>query len=188
MNRGGDHLIDSQQKEADHGTGDIDQSIDVAYLMKMGLVSSSAMHRRLRFRHPIEDGQRLFLNRVGERALSNVALDLRKGREGGEIFSIEDVHFDGGEPSPLDAVCLDLAAGELQLGESVLKHLHVETGVDHGAENHIAADAGEAIKIGDSHASSFFSILFSTLRSALKSRHGFTCGRRSRRNRLRGWS
>src|SRR6516225_5985109 len=56
---------------------------------------------------------------------------------------------------PGDAAAHDLAGFEagsdVERGCRALKNVEGETGVDHGAEEHVAADTGEAIEIGNPH-------------------------------------
>ena len=68
----------------------------------------------------------------------------------GEVCAFVDVNFGGGDSAAVDL--FDLEGGvEIQGGGGLVEDGGVEAGVDEGSEEHVAADAGEAVEVGDAH-------------------------------------
>jgi hypothetical protein len=101
------------------------------------------------------------LVRVGVRLCVRVAVGLRVGlavgvRKGGcfgQLVAFEDVDFGAGDSAAV--YFLDLERGaEVEGGGGFVEDGGVDAGVEEGSEEHVAADAGEAIEVGDAHGAS----------------------------------
>jgi hypothetical protein len=68
----------------------------------------------------------------------------------GEVVAEHDVDFGAGDAAAVDFFDLESGA-EVEGCGGVVEDLGVDSGVDEGAEEHVAADAGEAVEIGDTH-------------------------------------
>lgn len=68
----------------------------------------------------------------------------------GGVIAFVDVDFDGG-----DAVAIDFSGREcsveIECGYCLVKDFGIDSGVDESSEEHVAADAGEAVEVGDTH-------------------------------------
>jgi hypothetical protein len=62
----------------------------------------------------------------------------------------DDVDLGGGDSGALDTGDLDFGS-EVQFADGVTEEFRGDSGVDEGAEEHIAADAGETIEVSDPH-------------------------------------
>ena len=61
-----------------------------------------------------------------------------------------DVNFCGGDSAAVDL--FDFEGGvEIQGGGGFVEDVGIDSGVDEGSEEHVAADAGEAVEVGDAH-------------------------------------
>src|SRR5258705_5705876 len=68
----------------------------------------------------------------------------------GELCAFVDVNFGGGDSAAVDLFYLE-GGVEIQGGGGLVEDGGIEAGVDEGSEKHVAADAGEAIDVGDAH-------------------------------------
>ena len=67
-----------------------------------------------------------------------------------EFFAFVDVNFCGGDSAAVDLFYLE-GGVEVQGGGGLVEDGGIEAGVDEGTEEHVAADAREAVEIGDAH-------------------------------------
>ena len=68
----------------------------------------------------------------------------------GEFCAFVDVNFGGGDSAAVYLFYLE-GGVEIQGGGGPVEDGGIETGVDEGSEEHVAADAREAVEVGDSH-------------------------------------
>jgi hypothetical protein len=104
------------------------------------------------------------LVRVGVRLCMGVAVGFRVGvavgvRMGGcfgWLVAFEDVDFGAGDSAAVYSFDLEGGA-EVERGGGVVEDGGVDAGVEDGSEEHVAADAGEAVEVGDAHGASLLS-------------------------------
>ena len=60
-----------------------------------------------------------------------------------------DVGLRGGDAGALHALGAERPAADAEAGDLAGDRVDVGAGVDEGAEQHVAADAGEAVQVGD---------------------------------------
>jgi hypothetical protein len=67
-----------------------------------------------------------------------------------EFCAFVDVDFCGGDSAAVDFFYLERGV-EVEGGGGLVEDSGIEAGVDEGTEEHVAADAREAVEIGDAH-------------------------------------
>ena len=67
-----------------------------------------------------------------------------------EFCAFVDVNLCGGDSAAVDFFYLE-GGVEVQGGGGLVEDGGIEAGVDEGTEEHVAADAREAVEIGDAH-------------------------------------
>lgn len=75
---------------------------------------------------------------------------VRRGCLFGQVFSIEDMNFGGGDSAAVYLFNFEGGA-EVERGGGFVEELGIDPGVDECSEEHVSADAGEAVQIGDAH-------------------------------------
>jgi len=68
----------------------------------------------------------------------------------GGMGAVEDLDAGGGDAAAVGLFDLEGGA-EVEGGGGVVEDLGVDSGVDEGCEEHVAADACEAVEVGDAH-------------------------------------
>src|SRR6266702_6885764 len=68
----------------------------------------------------------------------------------GELCAFIDVNLCGGDSAAVYLFYLE-GGVEVQGGGGLVQDGGIEAGVDEGSEEHVAADAGEAVEVGDAH-------------------------------------
>jgi hypothetical protein len=68
-----------------------------------------------------------------------------------------DIEFGGGDARPIHARKLQRCS-DVQVGNGLLEKLEGNSGVEQGAQKHVAANTGEAIEIGNAHESRQFGV------------------------------
>lgn len=63
---------------------------------------------------------------------------------------LEDMDAGGGDSAAVDLLYLETGV-EMERGGGVVEDFGVEAGVEESCEEHVAADAGEAVEVGDPH-------------------------------------
>jgi len=117
----------------------------------MHLIFGDAMDFRLCSGEPSEDGcspcDNLFIEGTALEQVQN-------GRQGPEILTPVAVYFHLHAADALERSCFDREnqAGKLQLAEFVGQDMAIQSGMEQGAEQHIAADPGKAIGKGNAPA------------------------------------
>jgi hypothetical protein len=72
----------------------------------------------------------------------------------GEMTVLQHVHFCAADATPINGFDLQ-ACAELERQGRLHQHRGWNTGVEQGAEEHVAGDPGEAFEISDAHELSF---------------------------------
>ena len=73
-----------------------------------------------------------------------------RGGSLGERVTFEDINFCGGDSAAVYALELKGCVQIEGIG-CLLQHFNGDTGVNHGSEEHVAGNPGEAVEVGDSH-------------------------------------
>ena len=68
----------------------------------------------------------------------------------GKLCALVDLNFCGGDSAAVDFFYLE-AGVEVQRGHGFVEDPGIEAGVDESSEEHVTADAGEAVEVGDAH-------------------------------------
>jgi len=68
----------------------------------------------------------------------------------GEVIAFVDVDFGGGDAAAIDFFDLDCSV-EIECGYCLVKDFGIDSGVEESSEEHVTADAGEAVEVGDTH-------------------------------------
>ena len=67
-----------------------------------------------------------------------------------DLRAIEDEDLGGGDAAAVDLFDLERSA-EVERGDGVVEDLRGDSGVEQSAEEHVSADAGKAVEVGDAH-------------------------------------
>ena len=94
-------------------------------------------------------GGALFV-RVGQARVGDDAQDVFQ-RAGRLLFAHVDDGVGGGDAGALHLRRVQRPAVEREAGERRAQVIQREAGVQHRAQQHVAADAGEAVQVGDAH-------------------------------------
>src|SRR5690606_13662321 len=139
--------LDAQLVQPGRRAGHVYQRIDRADLVEVHVLDRDAVHPRLGFGQRGDDSPRPLADGLGQpRSLDNgvevggVAQRLRARRVDGDVR--------GAQAVLADAPRLDGDAGYPQRIDGGLQALQRPPGVQQRAEQHVAADAGEAVKVG----------------------------------------
>lgn len=72
-------------------------------------------------------------------------------RRFGEVAGFEDVNLGGGDAGAVDPFDLERRA-DVEGADGIVENVCVKAGIEQGAEEHVAGDAGEAVEVGETHA------------------------------------
>ena len=147
-------FVDAQQLESDGRADDVHDRIHRADFVEMHLLDGNLVNSGFRFGEPRENlagafgGARRelrFLDTVENFGKSAVVMPLARC----------DFHVCGENLAALHLLGGNCPAFEAQFAQLGFDGAQIDAGVHQGAENHVAADAGEAIEIGDAEFSCF---------------------------------
>ncbi len=149
--RSGDHLVDRQRLEGGGDADDVDDGVDGADLVELDIVGIDAVDRALglgeRVEHRLGTAAHAFGQVGAAEQLANVT--------GGPVLVAVPGSFDDDvRPRRRHAAALHTlerqrVAVDAEPGEGGEHGLAVGAGVDEGAEQHVAGDAGAALRVGD---------------------------------------
>lgn len=141
--------LDAEEAQAGDGAGDVDDGVERADLVELDGVGGNAVDARLRLGEAAEDREDGCL--VGQRE--------RRGLDdGGDVGQAAvrlarlgevDVGERRGDPGAAHALGAQRPAVDAEPPQFGGEGIGIDAGVDEGAEQHVAADAGEAVEIGD---------------------------------------
>ncbi len=136
--------------QARDGTHNIGNGIHRADFVKMNLLGRGVVHARLRHCQTLKHLQRLLLDFTGQlrrvddrRNMMQVAMLVLRRKT--------HRHAGGGNVPAFDFCRAQLQAGQLQRRGGLLQIVKWNTGVNQRAQNHVAAGAGDAIKVSKRH-------------------------------------
>ncbi len=149
--RGGNHAIRAQQVPCDGGGHDIGDGIGGPHLVEMDLLERGAVDLGLGLGQTGEDPSGEVLLRVSEPPAVDHPQDLAEVPMGmlGGVFD--------GDLRRAKALSLDFSGNQAAAWQAERRDGRVELGqvdpcIDQGTQRHVAADAGKAVQVGDSHA------------------------------------
>ena len=147
---GADDFFDTEGFESGEGAADIDDGIDAADFVEVDLVDGGVVDGGLRFADAGEDADGGLFDVVGEVAVLDDLADVGEVAFGGVVM---DVHIDlGGREAVLhDLADVEVEVLDVELGEFGFEGGGGEAGIDEGAEHHVAAGSGDAVKVGGFH-------------------------------------
>jgi len=144
---GAGKFVNAEKFETDGGADDIEDGVDRSDFVEMDLVYRDLVDFGFGFGEAGENFSGTIGGAGGEGSISDA---LEDDREVAMMVVFAGVDFDvgGEEGSPLDFFGGDGPVFEAEFAEFGFDGAEGGTGVDQGAEDHIAADAGEAVEIG----------------------------------------
>jgi hypothetical protein len=149
VERGAGEFVDAEKFEADAGADDVDDGIDRADFVKMDLLDGQVVDFGFGFGEAGEDFAGAFGGAGRELRFFNAIQNDRKPAVV-MAFGGRDMHVRGENLAALHFFRGDGPAFETKFAQLGFDGAQIGAGVDQRAEDHVAADAGEAIEIGGS--------------------------------------
>ena len=148
--RAGEDLLDAEDVQGGAGPDDVDDGVEAAHLVEVDLARRAAMELALGLGQAVEGGQGQLLDPVRQAGLHDQAGDVRRRAHDRRLLGM-DVDLGGGDATAQHGLGLDRPAAHGQELADVSDLVEVRSGVDEGAEGHVARNAGEAVEPGDRH-------------------------------------
>ena len=146
---------DVQGGKADGRADYINNGVDGAHLMEMDGIHRLAMHLGLGLGQQGEDGKRRFLDRFREVACGDELPDIPQGAVRMALGGLDREGGGGDGPAGLFAHGQGIAVKAKQ-GQLAAQLLDRQPGIEQGAKEHVAADPGKTVDIGDGAVVSHF--------------------------------
>ena len=127
---------------------DVDDGVVPADLVEVHLVDRAAVQRRFHVGQAAEDGERP-LGHPGRQAASVIRAAMWAWVRTTHVVAAPHQGPGAGHAAPERLLHLELPAGQGRRCEEEADLVEVGSGIDEGAERHVAGDAGEAVEPGD---------------------------------------
>jgi hypothetical protein len=140
-------FVNAEKFKADGGADDVHDGIHGAYLVEMDLFDGHLMNLGLGFGETREDFAGAFGGAWGELRFVDAIENYGKAAVV-MTFGRCDFYVRGENLAPLYSLGGNRPSFQAQFAQLGLDGAQIRAGIHQGAENHVTADAGEAIEIG----------------------------------------
>jgi len=147
---GAGKAFNAEEIETDRGANDVNNGVNGADFVEMNFFDGDIVDFSFGLAEAAEDFAGVFGGARSERCAVDHFQDVRKMAMMMRVASF-DVNFCGGNGFAFDAFGGDGPAVEMELAQLGFEGGEFEAGVDEGAENHVAADAGETVEVSEFH-------------------------------------
>ncbi len=148
------HAVDAELLEAPRSADNINDRIDRADFVEVNVIGRRVVNLRLGLREHFEDCDRALADRRGQRRrvdqranLAEVTLGLRL-RHG-------DIELERRDSAESFAPRREPVAGQRHRLDRALEFAKIRAAIENGADDHVAAEAGERVEISRFHRATF---------------------------------
>ena len=160
------HALHAEQLEAGEHAHDVDDRVDAAQLVQVDAVAGGAVDGGLDLPEALEDGAGAALDGSRDRARLQQGGNFRQMTFGG-VIGDPDLDLQRADAGLLHRLRAQLEAGQMQVGQPLPQLRLGDAGRKQRAEQHVAADAGDAVDVGDGHRASPAALIRRTIAAAI---------------------
>ena len=160
------HALHAEQLEAGEHAHHVDDGVDAAQLVQVDAVAGSAVDGGLHFPEAPEDGAGAALDGGRDRARLQQGGNFRQMPFGG-VVGDPDLDLQRADAGLLHPLRAELEAREMQVGQALPQLRLGDAGGKQRAQQHVAADAGDAVDVGDGHRAPPAATIWRTMAAAI---------------------